>query len=172
MRPDAKAESLAALREIFDGAWTRRLGTDGGRELQWKGKVGLIFASTGVIDAHYSVIGAMGDRFLFCRLAPADAKQFRKAIKHLGDDTGRMRAELRQAARTHNTTTTMRDCRMPLEPLNEGTARPARSRARPVSPPGEPRRPYSERPAKSRTTRNDRTPGVVAPTNSKGTNHA
>ena len=38
MRPDAKAEVLAALREVYDGAWTRHLGIDGGRTLAWSGK--------------------------------------------------------------------------------------------------------------------------------------
>ena len=33
MRPDAKAEILGALREIYDGHYIRRLGSDGGREL-------------------------------------------------------------------------------------------------------------------------------------------
>jgi hypothetical protein len=97
MRPDAKAEVLAALRELFDGAWTRHLGTDGGRTLSWKGKVGLVFGATGVIDMHYSVIGAMGDRFLLSRLAPANDKQFRTALKHAGAKTGQMRKELAEA---------------------------------------------------------------------------
>jgi hypothetical protein len=56
MRPDAKAEVLGALREIYDGAWTRHLGTDGGQTLAWEGKIGLLFGATGVIDAHYSVL--------------------------------------------------------------------------------------------------------------------
>ena len=40
VRPDAKAELLAALREIYDGSWTRHIGSDGGRTLSWLGKVG------------------------------------------------------------------------------------------------------------------------------------
>src|SRR6185312_723505 len=70
LRADAKAEALAALRELYDGAWTRRIGSGGGRELHWKGKLGLIFASTGIIDSHHSVISNMGDRFLLTRLRP------------------------------------------------------------------------------------------------------
>ena len=46
LRAEAKAEVLAALREIYDGSWTRHLGTDGGRTLSWEGKVGLIFGAT------------------------------------------------------------------------------------------------------------------------------
>jgi hypothetical protein len=97
MRPDAKAEVLAALREIYDGAWTRHLGTDGGRTLAWSGKVGLIFGCTGVIDGHYSVISAMGDRFLLSRLAPVEQGQFEQALKHMGAATGQMRKELAEA---------------------------------------------------------------------------
>src|SRR5215472_11844560 len=93
MRPDLKTETLAALREIFDNAWTRHLGTEGGRTLSWRGKVGLVFGCTGVIDSHYSVIGAMGDRFLLNRLAPC-AGQFKRALKHSGTVTGQMRKEL------------------------------------------------------------------------------
>jgi hypothetical protein len=97
MHPERKAEVLAALREVYDGAWTRHLGTDGGRTLEWKGKLGLIFASTGVIDSHYSVIGAMGDRFLLSRLAPANEGQFARALQHVGDATKQMRKELAEA---------------------------------------------------------------------------
>jgi hypothetical protein len=97
MRPDAKAEVLAALREVYDGAWTRHLGTDGGRTLAWKGKVGLIFGATGVIDSHYGVIGAMGDRFLLSRLAPVGHGQFDRALQHVGAATGQMRKEMAEA---------------------------------------------------------------------------
>ena len=97
MRPDAKAELLAALRELYDGAWTRHIGSDGGRTLSWKGKLGLIFAATGVIDAHHGVIGSMGDRFLLSRLAPAGEGQFARALQHAGAATGQMRNELAAA---------------------------------------------------------------------------
>ena len=45
LRPEVNAEVLAVLREVYDGRYTRHVGTDGGRTLAWKGKVGLIFAS-------------------------------------------------------------------------------------------------------------------------------
>jgi len=97
MHPEAKAEVLAALREIYDGAWTRHLGTDGGRTLSWVGKLGLVFGCTGVIDAHYAVMGAMGERFLLNRLAPVKGGQFRQALKHKGTATAQMRKELAEA---------------------------------------------------------------------------
>jgi hypothetical protein len=98
MHTETKAETLAALREVYDGSWTRHLGSDGGRTLHWQGKVGLITAATGVIDSHYAVIGAMGDRFLFSRLAPTQGQaQFSRALEHVGDVTKQMRAELMEA---------------------------------------------------------------------------
>jgi hypothetical protein len=98
MRQEAKAELLAALREIFDGAWTRHLGTDGGKCLEWKGKVGLIFGATEVYDSHYSVIGSLGDRFLLCRIeASSSDEQFDMAIQHVGAKTSAMRTELAEA---------------------------------------------------------------------------
>ena len=94
MRPDAKAEILGVLREVYDGHYVRRLGTDGGRELEWKGKLGLIFACTTVIDTHYSVENALGNRFLLSRLSQPDRTQFARALKHTGASLAVMRREL------------------------------------------------------------------------------
>ena len=71
MRPENKAEVLAALREIYDGKWTRYIGTDGGRALHWEGKLGLVFGCTGAIDTQHSVGDALGNRFLLLRLGTA-----------------------------------------------------------------------------------------------------
>jgi hypothetical protein len=97
MRPDAKAETVAALREVFDGSWTRHLGTDGGRTLTWKGKVGFIFGATEAYDDYHGVIGALGDRFLLCRLSPSYGGLLRKALDHTGAPTKIMREELAAA---------------------------------------------------------------------------
>jgi len=94
MRPDAKAEILAALREIYDGSWTRHVGTDGGQSLSWQGKLGLIFGVTPALDSHHSVIGSMGERFLLCRLQSAGREQATRALKHSGNGTAAMRREL------------------------------------------------------------------------------
>jgi hypothetical protein len=95
---ETRAEVLAALREIYDGAWTRVLGTGGGKTLHWSGKLGFVFGATPAIDAYYAVIGTLGDRFLFSRLAPAvGKKQFKQALKHDGAAVGQMRKELAEA---------------------------------------------------------------------------
>jgi len=97
MRPEAKTETLAALREIYDGSWTRRVGTDGGQSLSWTGKLGLVFGVTPALDSHHAVIGAMGERFLLCRIPPAGREQAVRALKHAGAKTATMRDEISES---------------------------------------------------------------------------
>jgi hypothetical protein len=96
MRQDTKVDTLAALREIFDGSWTRRFGSDGGKTATWTGKVGLLFGVTGVIDSHYTAISEMGDRYLLCRLKQSK-RQLEFALKHSGSRNSQMRNELKAA---------------------------------------------------------------------------
>jgi hypothetical protein len=85
MHRDPRATTLAALREIYDGSWTRRLGTDGGKTLSWSGKVGLIAGVTPAIDGHHAVMGSMGERFVLFRLPPTNGDaQARQALGHVG----------------------------------------------------------------------------------------
>ncbi len=97
MHREARAAVLAALREIYDGSWTRHLGTDGGRTLHWAGKVGLIAACTPAIDSHHAVMGSMGERFVLYRLPEIDGdEQARRALAHIGHEA-QMRTELAAA---------------------------------------------------------------------------
>jgi len=96
LRPEMGQEVFAVLREVYDGRYTRHVGTDGGRTQAWNGKVGLIFASTETFDRHHSVNSAMGDRYLLCRVAPVEG-QFERALDHAGEATERMRRELSEA---------------------------------------------------------------------------
>ena len=99
MNRDARALVLAALREVYDGSWTRHVGTDGGKTLHWQGKVGLVGGCTPTIDRHHAVMGAMGERFLLFRLPQTDATVLgHQALAHAGRETS-MRAELSQAVR-------------------------------------------------------------------------
>lgn len=98
MNRDARASVLAALREVYDGSWTRHLGTDGGRTLTWRGKVGLIGGVTPAIDSHHAVMGALGERFLLYRLPEVDPDaQAQRALEHIGHER-EMRIELAKAA--------------------------------------------------------------------------
>ena len=88
---------LAALREIYDGAWTRKIGVDGGLTLGWSGKAGLLGGVTSSIDSAHSVMSAMGQRFALYRLPEIDgSEQAQRAIENTGDE-GQMRADLRAA---------------------------------------------------------------------------
>jgi hypothetical protein len=99
MNREARAAVLAGLREVFDGAWTRHVGTDGGRTLHWAGKIGLIAGCTPTIDRHHAVIGSMGERFVIFRLPEVDgAEQARRALSHAGRE-GQMRKELGEAVK-------------------------------------------------------------------------
>ena len=90
---DTRSQVLAALREIFDGSWTRHVGTDGGRTLSWSGKVGLIGGCTPTIDRHHAVLSALGDRFILLRLPDIDPEDVsRRAMAHIGREREMRRA--------------------------------------------------------------------------------
>ncbi len=67
-----RGELFAALREIYDGRWSRHLGSRGGQTLAWSGKAAFLGAVTETIDRHLAVIGAMGERFVLCRMPTLD----------------------------------------------------------------------------------------------------
>ncbi|MDP7201214.1 MAG: hypothetical protein QGI50_09710 [Dehalococcoidia bacterium] len=97
MHRDARASLLAALREVYDGSWTRHLGTDGGKTLSWTGKLGLLACCTPVVDTHHGAMAALGERFLNYRLPETDAdRQARRALGNIGRER-QMRTELSEA---------------------------------------------------------------------------
>jgi hypothetical protein len=97
MNRDARAQVLAALREVYDGSWTRHVGTDGGRTLHWTGKVGLIGGCPPVIDRHHAIMGTMGERLALLRLPEVDEdEQARRALAH-ADQGDEMRSRLASA---------------------------------------------------------------------------
>src|SRR5207245_2101568 len=55
MHRDARGQVVAALRESFDGSWSRSAGTGGGQTLSWAGKCGFLGAVTPSIDRHHAV---------------------------------------------------------------------------------------------------------------------
>jgi hypothetical protein len=98
MSRDKRAEVLAAIREIYDGRWSRNIGADGGRSLEWGGRIALIGAVTTAWDTAHAVIATMGDRFVIVRL---DSRQgriaaYRRTLANTGDEIA-MRAEMAEA---------------------------------------------------------------------------
>jgi hypothetical protein len=98
MGRELRAEVLAALREIYDGRWVRTVGTDGGRTLEWQGRLALVGAVTTAWDRAHSVIATMGDRFVLLRMDSTKARftAGRQAIANTGNED-KMRAELATA---------------------------------------------------------------------------
>jgi len=97
MPREPRAAVLAALREVYDGTWTRHLGTDGGKTLTWTGKAGLIAGCTPALDSHHAVMASLGERFLLYRLPEISADKLAdSALAHVGSE-GAMRTELTQA---------------------------------------------------------------------------
>jgi hypothetical protein len=95
MHRDARAEVLAALREVYDGRWDRSVGAEGGRTLTWIGHLGLVAGCTTAIDSAHGVISAMGTRFVLIRLQ-GDRHIALSALEHVGCEKP-MRDELRAA---------------------------------------------------------------------------
>jgi hypothetical protein len=89
---------LAALREIYDGSWYRDVGSDGGRRLEWKGRIAVLGAVTTSWDAAHSVVSTMGDRFVLVRMDSTTGRvpAGRQAISNTGGEIT-MRAELADA---------------------------------------------------------------------------
>ena len=88
MHRDARSEVLAALRDIYDGNWTRHLGTDGAKTLSWSGKCGIIGGYAQHIDRQHTVMGAMGERFLPYRMPSNESPeaQAERALAHAGQE--------------------------------------------------------------------------------------
>lgn len=88
MQRDARAEVLAALREVYDGKWERNTGTDGGKTLTWQGRIVVVAAVTTAWDAAHGIISAMGDRFVLLRLDSTTGRleAGRRAISNTGHE--------------------------------------------------------------------------------------
>ena len=96
MPRDRRATVLQALRDVYDGRYTRDVGAGGGERLEWKGRLGFIGAATGSLDAHHSIIAALGERWLTLRIqAGGERESATTALTH--HSTQQMRDELSDA---------------------------------------------------------------------------
>jgi hypothetical protein len=98
MGRELRGQVLGALREIHDGSWVRKVGTDGGRSLPWAGRIAVIGAVTTKWDQAHDVIASMGDRFVLVRVDSTNGRVAagRQAIGNTGTEI-QMRAELAEA---------------------------------------------------------------------------
>ncbi|WP_246182799.1 ArsR family transcriptional regulator [Mycolicibacterium grossiae] len=98
MSGDARAEVFAALREVYDGRWSRNVGTDGGKTLDWRGRIAMVGAVTTAWDKAHGAVSAMGDRYVLIRMDSRRGRYAagRQAIANTGSEIV-MRAELSDA---------------------------------------------------------------------------
>lgn len=82
MNPDKRREALAALQNVCTGFLDRPVGADGGGGLHWHGKVQVLAACTESIEEHFTALGSVGERFIYCRLPKIDRKGHLKAAVH------------------------------------------------------------------------------------------
>jgi hypothetical protein len=95
LNPGVRAEVLAAFREIYDGHWTRMVGTDGGRVLEWEGRIAMVGAVTTAWDRAHTAVASMGDRYGLLRMDSTEHRlaSGRHAIANTGGEI-EMREEL------------------------------------------------------------------------------
>ena len=94
----ARAQILAALREIHDGRWDRSVGSSGGLTITWTGRIVCIAACTTEWDTAHSVIAAMGPRFVIIRSSSEVGRKAagKRSIRNTGGEST-IRRELSQA---------------------------------------------------------------------------
>lgn len=100
MSRDARDAVLSALREVYDGEWTRTVGTGGGLTITWTGRLVLIGAVTTAWDSAHKVNASMGPRFVLVRTDSAGKEARRAAGRQAMANTGaekQMQDELRGA---------------------------------------------------------------------------
>jgi hypothetical protein len=93
---EARAQVLQALRDVYDGLYTRDVGADGGTKLRWTGRVGLIAGATSALDSAHAVLSALGERWVTVRLPESGEGEMAKVALR-NTDTRAARAELREA---------------------------------------------------------------------------
>jgi hypothetical protein len=92
---DARGEIIGALREIYDGEYSKDFGN--GQSVSWTGRLGFLAGVTPVIDRHHQVLAVLGQRFLMLRLPPEDRDVITARALAMRGRESQIRAELREA---------------------------------------------------------------------------
>lgn len=94
MNKDNMTEIVGAMRETFDGRYTRSVGTDGGDTMVWLGRIGFLGACTPVIDRYGEEVKELGERWVYFRIPDSDwYGETRRSLKN--GDPERTMLELR-----------------------------------------------------------------------------
>jgi len=71
-QPAKRDEIMTTLRRAADGRWTRPVGSDGGQQLSWEGKLACFGGVTSQIDQYAQLSAQMGERWVMCRSIVSD----------------------------------------------------------------------------------------------------
>lgn len=71
---DEKQEIIDTLRLVYNGEYSRDVGSGGAKRLKWWGKVGLLAGGTNEIDRQSSDANALGERWIYYRFPYSDGK--------------------------------------------------------------------------------------------------
>lgn len=95
----ARDEVYSKLRDVYDGYCRREVGQQP-KPLEWKGRLTLLAAVTPAIDNYASHAQALGDRWLYLRLAGTDsAGSIAKALRVLDSDSDHIEKARKRAQR-------------------------------------------------------------------------
>lgn len=101
MHHEARGRFMAALRRVYDGSYTRAVGTAGGRSFKWGGdgrKIGFLGGAVD-LDEAVGMMGALGQRFVLYRL-PEVGDDDAVAMAKQADANRGSEAEARDATRS------------------------------------------------------------------------
>jgi DNA-binding MarR family transcriptional regulator len=91
---NSRDDIFSAFREIHDGAYSRLVGAEGGRRVEWKGRCTVMAACTTEWDRAHEAIASLGDRFLVVRF---DSEYGRHAAFNQAQANNGHEREMRQA---------------------------------------------------------------------------
>lgn len=98
-QPAKRDEIMTTLRRAADGRWTRPVGSDGGQQLSWEGRLACFGGVTSQIDQYAQLSAQMGERWVMCRSIVSDT--LLKSLRAI-DNSGHRgwREELQQRVKT------------------------------------------------------------------------
>lgn len=95
MKEEKRNELLGAMREIFDGKWSRQSGRGGD---SWVGTVNIVAAATPAVENAHKVNSELGSRFVHIRLSRPAGDGVRRKAAHQAGKRGIMAEGIKRAA--------------------------------------------------------------------------
>lgn len=96
LREETRAQIAAALREIYDGRWSRNMR---GSEEVWEGNCGLVAACTNAIEKYHKLQKDLGDRYVQIRSVRVSALDLRERVYKQQGQKVEMRDQVREAGK-------------------------------------------------------------------------